>query len=219
MARIDLSRTLIVDAAIRLLDSSGEGGLTFRALAEHLSTGPGALYGYVANKSDLMTAACDVIVARALPPAGKARPDAVIRAVAEGIFDAMDAHPWVGSALTQAPGQMPAIRILERLGQAVRALGVPARREWTTVSALMSYILGVGGQNAANAQSALTLGADRGDFLGHVAAEWSSLDAGTFPFTRSMASQLRKHDDRVDFLAGIDLMLSGVASFRPSGKP
>ena len=69
-------------------------------------------------------------------------------------FDAIDAHPWVGSALTRAPGQLPLVRIIERIGQQIRALGVPEDDQWTTVSALLSYILGVGGQNAANGQTA-----------------------------------------------------------------
>lgn len=57
------------------------------------------------------------------------------------------------------------LRILEGIGQQVRALGAPDEQQWTTVSALLSYILGVGGQNAANAQIARTRGADRSDFL------------------------------------------------------
>ena len=121
-----LSRDRIIEASIALLDSSGEGGLTFRALSERLATGPGAIYWHIANKSDLLTAACDAIVARTMnAPVAGATPKATIRALALGMFDAIDAHPWVGSALTRAPGQLPMVRILERIGQQVRALGVP----------------------------------------------------------------------------------------------
>ncbi|WP_229889525.1 TetR family transcriptional regulator, partial [Streptomyces mirabilis] len=42
-----LSRQRIVEAAIGLLDTAGEGALTFRALAERLATGPGAIYWHV----------------------------------------------------------------------------------------------------------------------------------------------------------------------------
>ena len=38
-----LSRERIVAAAVELLDTAGEGGLTFRALTERLATGPGAI--------------------------------------------------------------------------------------------------------------------------------------------------------------------------------
>jgi AcrR family transcriptional regulator len=208
-----LSRDRIIEASIAILDGSGESGLTFRTLSERLATGPGAIYWHIASKSELLIAACDAIVARTLNAlAVGATPTATIRALALGMFDAIDAHPWVGSALTQAASQLPMVRILERIGQQVRALGVPDEEQWATVGALLNYILGVGGQNAANTQFARTRGVDRSDFLEAVATAWSQLDPDEYPFARSLAGQLRAHDDRVDFLAGIDLILSGIES-------
>src|ERR1700759_52292 len=108
-----LSRERIMDTSIALLDEAGESGLTFRALSLRLAAGPGAISWHVANKSDLVTAACDAIVARAMDaPLVDATPEATIRSIALGMFDAIDAHPWVGSALAHAPGQLPAVRIL-----------------------------------------------------------------------------------------------------------
>lgn len=207
-----LTRERIIEASISLLDSRGESGLTFRALAEELATGAGAIYWHVANKNDLMTAACDALVARTLEvPVMEAAPQDVIRAVALGMFDAIDAHPWIGSALARAPWQSPIVRLLERLGQQVRAMGVAPAGQFAAVSALLSYILGVSGQNAANAQIGKELGGDREAILAQVAAAWSALDADAYPFTRSIAAQFREHDDRADFLAGIDLILRGMA--------
>src|SRR5271156_4801843 len=111
-----LSRDRIIEASIAILDGGGESGLTFRTLSERLATGPGAIYWHIANKSELLTAACDAIVARTLNTrAVGATPEATIRALALGMFDAIDAHPWVGSALTQAASQLPMVRILERI--------------------------------------------------------------------------------------------------------
>jgi AcrR family transcriptional regulator len=214
-----LSREQIIEASMELLDSSGEGGLTFRTLSERLSTGPGAIYWHIANRNDLMTAACDVIIARTmndpLVSAGPgAKPQATLRLLALAMFDAIDAHPWVGSALTRAPGQSPMIRIVERIGQQIRALGVPKKEHWITVSALLNYILGVAGRNATNGQLARTQGLDRGDFLEAVSTAWAQLDPEEFPFARSLAVPMRTHDDRKDFLAGIDLILRGIDSPR-----
>ena len=207
-----LSRDRLVDAAIELLDEGGEGGLTFRTLSERLATGPGAIYGHIANKSDLLTAACDAVVARTVAAQAPGdTPEARVRMLALGMFDAIDAHPWVGAALVRSAGQLPAIRLLEGLGQPLQALGVPAAAQWPAVSALLHYILGVAGQNATNAQLAQTLDADRADFLQAVSNAWLQLDAQTYPFTRSVAASLRAHDDRADFLAGIDLILAGIA--------
>ncbi len=208
-----LSRERIIEASIALLDHHGEDGLTFRALSERLATGPGAIYWHIANKGELLTAACDAIVARTLEArATRSTPRSTIRALALGMFDAMDVHPWVGSALIRAELHSPLVRVVERIGQQVHALGVPGKARWAAVSALVSYILGVGGQNAANGQFARRQGIDRSDFLEAVAAEWSQLDPDEYPFTRSMAGQLRAHDDRKDFLAGIDLILKGISA-------
>lgn len=210
-----LSQDRIVEASIELLDQSGEEGLTFRALSERLATGPGAIYWHVANKAELLTVACDAIVARTVEEcAVGGEPEESIRRLALGLFDAIDAHPWVGSALASPEGQMPMVRILESLGQSVRGLGVLDEERWTAVGTLLNYILGVGGQNAANGRLARRRGLDRSDFLEALATMWSQLDPDKYPFARSVAGRLRTHDDREDFLAGIDLILRGIDSPR-----
>lgn len=214
-----LSRERIIEAAIVLLDTEGEGGLTFRALSERLATGAGAIYWHVANKDDLLNAACDAVVAATLagvegghyagPNAGAA-PQARIRAIGLAMFDTIDAHPWVGAELARASWKMPMVRILESLGRQVGALGVAAPMLGVATTTLLSYILGVAGQNAANAQIARAQQLVRETFLASVASDWAALDADQFPFTRSLAGHLRDHDDRNDFAAGIDLILQGL---------
>src|ERR1700685_2706995 len=182
-----LSREQIIETSIELLDGSGESGLTFRTLSERLATGPGAIYWHIANKSDLLTAACDAIIARAMnAPMASATPQTTIRRLALAMFDAIDAHPWVGSALTRAPGQSPMVRIVERIGQQIQALGVRKKEHWITVSALLNYILGVAGRNAANGQLARTQGLDRSDFLEAVSTVWSRLDPRESAFAHSL---------------------------------
>jgi hypothetical protein len=146
-------------------------------------------------------------------------PEATIRAVALSLFDVIDEHPWVGSALTSPAGVSPIVRILERIGQQIRALGVQDEQQWAAVGALMAYILGVSRQNAANRQLARTRGLDRSEFLEAVSTAWSQLDPEEYPFTRSVASQMRAHDDRVDFLSGIDIILRGIDSPRRRRRP
>ena len=126
--------------------------------------------------------------------------------------------PWIGSALIQSAGQLPAVRLFERIGQQVQALGVPAAAQWGAASTLLHYVLGVGGQNAANRVSAQTRELDREDFLGEVADAWSGLDEADFPFMRSVAEAFRDHDDRQDFAAGVDLILGGIGVGRPAAS-
>jgi AcrR family transcriptional regulator len=207
-----LSRERIVDAAIELLDEEGESGLTFRALATRLSTGAGAIYWHIANKSELLLAASDAVVARATDEVtASATPHEAIRRIAASVFEAIDAHPWVGPQLSRAPWETATLRIFERLGRQVQALGVRGGAQFTSASALLSYIVGVSIQNAANGRL-LEPPVDRADFLETVSARWKELDAREYPFTRNVAAQLREHDDRAEFLAGIDLILAGVTA-------
>jgi hypothetical protein len=132
-----------------------------------------------------------------------------VRAVALTVFDAIDVHPWIGTQLSRAPSQPAMLRIFELIGRQVQALGVPHAAEFASVSALTNYILGVGGLNAANARTAVPA-KSRTDFLTTVSVTWANLDPEEFPFTRNVAEQLREHDDREQFLAGIDLILAGI---------
>ncbi|MEU8820822.1 TetR family transcriptional regulator [Actinoplanes sp. NPDC048796] len=209
-----LSAERIVGAAIAMLDEGGESGLTFRALAAHLRTGAGAIYWHVANKDELLAAATGEVLAGAIAAEVAERtPEDAIRALAGGVFDAIDEHPWAGAQLSRVPIQPAMLRVFERLGQQIQALGVPAADQFTWASALLNYILGVAGQNAALAR-AVEPGTNRPEFLGAVASGWANLDAAEFPFIRSVAGQLPAHDDREQFLAGIDLILAGVTARR-----
>ncbi|WAP57978.1 TetR family transcriptional regulator [Streptomyces sp. S465] len=255
-----LSRERIVEAAVELLDTAGESGLTFRALTERLATGPGAVYWHVANKGELLGAATDAVVAAALAaepaesarsggsaesaasagsaepaesaaPAGSAAsagsadsPQDGIRAVALGLFDAIEEHPWLATQLatqlSRSLWETVAPRIFESIGRRIRALDVPESNWFAATSALTHYILGAAGQNAANAASARTLGpdVDRARFLDAASTAWEELDPDDYPFTRAVADQLRGHDDREQFLAGIDLILAGITALPRPGE-
>lgn len=211
-----LSKERIVQAAIEILDGDGESGLTFRTLASRLATGSGAIYWHVADKNELLAAATDYVIARAMTDvAGDMEPRAAVRAIARGVFDTIDAHPWVGAELSREPWRPAMLRIFEGIGGRLPLLGVPAAEQFTVASALLNYILGVAGQNAANARLARDMDRmDRAAFLGAVAARWAQLDPAEYPFLRRTAAQLGAHDDREEFLAGIDLILGGIPASR-----
>ncbi|MFE6157652.1 TetR/AcrR family transcriptional regulator [Streptomyces sp. NPDC056486] len=209
-----LSRERIVEAAIGLLDTAGERGLTFRALAEHLATGPGAIYWHVTGKEELLGAATEAVVGTMTAGTAGATPQEEIRTLALGVFDAIETHPWIGTQLARAPGKSPMLRVFEHLGRQVQALGVPHTAQFTAVSALLNYVLGVAGQNAANARAHQAHQPDTGraEFLDTAATAWADLDPAEYAFTRGVADQLRDHDDREEFLAGIDLILTGITA-------
>ena len=207
-----LSKERIVAAAIEILDADGESALTFRALAGRLSTGPGAIYWHVANKDELLaTATNDVIGGVMADQAHDAEPREAVRAIALGVFDAIDAHPWVGTQLSREPWQPAILQIFEGIGANLKGLGVPEPAQFNAASALVNYILGLAGQYAAGARL-IPRDTDRMTFLATVAAQWAQLDPAEYPFVLQFAAQLPDHDDREQYLAGIDLILVGITA-------
>jgi AcrR family transcriptional regulator len=213
-----LSRERIVDEAIELLDDEGENGLTFRALATRLATGSGAIYWHIANKSELLVAATDAVVGSTMGEVSESlKPQEAIRRIALGVFETVDAHPWVGTQLSRTPWETATLQIFEHIGRQIQALGARGGAQFTAASALVSFIVGVSVQNASQGRQ-LEPPVDRARFLEAEAARWKELDVSAYPFTRKVATQLRKHDDRAEFLAGIDLILAGIAASLPSEK-
>jgi AcrR family transcriptional regulator len=209
-----LSKERIVEAAIEILDTEGESALTVRALTARLATGAGAVYWHVAGKNDLLAAATDDVIARAATGAAVgAEPREAIRAIALGVFDAIDAHPWVGAQLSREPWQFAVLQIFEGVGGQLQALGVPERAQFDCASALVNYVLGLAAQYAAGARL-IPPDTDRTAFLAAAAARWTQLDPAQYPFAHQVAAQLPEHDDREQYLAGIDLILAGIATVR-----
>ena len=209
-----LSKERIVEVAIDILDTEGEDALTFRALAARLATGSGAIYWHVANKNELLTATTNDVIDRVMRDVIRgAEPQQEIREIAFGVFDAIDAHPWVGAQLSREPGQSAMLQIFEGIGGQLQRLGIPEKALFNAASALVNYVLGVAGQNAANARlHAIEKG--RSAFLAAIAARWAQLDPAQYPFANQVAAQLRENDDREQFLAGIDLILAGIGTVR-----
>ncbi|GAB3744817.1 hypothetical protein GCM10027598_80150 [Amycolatopsis oliviviridis] len=95
------------------------------------------------------------------------------------------------------------LEIYENIGRLLDALG-----------ALVNYALGVAGQNAANTWTLAENDAERSAALDVIAARWAQLDPGKYPFVHKAATRLREHDDREQFLAGVDIFLAGIATLR-----
>jgi AcrR family transcriptional regulator len=214
-----LSRDVIVRAATEILDAEGEEALTLRALTARLATGYGAVYHHVADKDDLLAAATDHVIAHIVTDlAADAGPRQALRALAAGLFDAIDAHPWVGPQLTREPWRPALLDIYESISGQLQALGVPQRALSDSAGVLVNYILGVAGQNAANARALASSKMDRSAFLAAVAARWAQLDRARYPSMHRARTKLREHDDREQFLAGIDLILAGIEAVNRPGK-
>ena len=215
-----LSRQQIIEAAIELLDAGGESALTVRALSARLSTGAGAIAYHVGRRDDLLDTVTETIVMAALEtrPAGTgASPEEEIRVVALALFDAIAEHAWLATRLTLQVVRNPmgpvTVGIFERIGRQVSALGVPQARWFDAASTLVHYLLGAISQNARIEGDTSGIDpetVDREEFFDAASAAWRELKAEDYPFMHAVTAQIRRHDDREQFLTGIAVVLDGL---------
>ncbi|MBK1836248.1 TetR/AcrR family transcriptional regulator C-terminal domain-containing protein [Azospirillum sp. YIM B02556] len=209
-----LSRERIVAAAIEILDAEGERALTFRALANRLSTGSGAIYWHVPDKDALLSVATETVLSGAMAEiAGGSDPAAALRALALSVFDAIEAHPWVGTQLAREPWQPAMVEVFERSAAQFERLGVSRGSLFHCVSAYVHYLLGTAAQTAAAARHKFAA-SDRPAVLAAIVERWTRRDPAQYPFVHRLAEQVRTHDEREAFLAGLDLILAGAKPTR-----
>lgn len=99
--RLPLSRERVLQAAIKIADSSGIESLTMRRLAEELGAEAMSLYYYLANKNDLLDGIADAVVAEIndvagtidAPSAGANWKTAVRRRILSA-REVLLRHPW-----------------------------------------------------------------------------------------------------------------------------
>lgn len=206
----------MLTAAVALLDEAGEPALTLRALAARLGTGVGSIYWYVAGKDELLERAIDHVLGGVLTAvegqAGSGDPIDDLRAMAVTLFDAIVDRPWLGAHFMQdidAPGN--SLRLYEELGRRTLRLDLTPRQRFHAVSAIVGVVVG----NAADLgqeppQEVLDGSVDREEFLGRYAAAWRALDVEEFPFVHDIVEEFDGHDDKEQFLAGLDLTLAGL---------
>ena len=199
-----------MQAAVRLLDAHGVAGLTVRALAHELATGPGSIYWHVGDRQALLDLACDRVLAEAIPSASsESSGGPVIRGIGIALFDALDAHPWAGAHLPASESVPSLLRALERIGVELEAAGVPSDAQFSAATTVINYVLGVAAQMTRNAGS-VAEGVTQAEWLAARASAWQRFDPVEHPFLHRMAPALRDHDDREQFAAGLDLILSGI---------
>lgn len=208
-----LSRDRIMAAATAILDEGAADAaapaLTLRALMARLSTGAGAIYHHVANMDDLRAAAADDVLLRGLDALPEdLEPAAALREVAVAIFEAIEAHAWLGGQLVRDPVQPAVLRMWKAIAVHLRRLGVTGSTLSDAGSTLAGYILGSVAQHAAGAAQ-LPDGVDRGEYLAHLAEQLRDLDPD--PLVDDIATDVAEHDDREQFLAGVDIILRGIA--------
>lgn len=210
----------VVDAAVELADTEGLGALSMRSLAQRLGIGAMSVYGYVANRNDLVVLMVDQVLGEAtLPPmAGDLR--ARLRLVAENQLADCRAHPWLLDVTGVRPwlGPNVADRYEWQLS-AVERVGLPDVEMDQTVTLVVGFAT-----NIARAEHAVTL-AERES--GQTDLEWweaNSAELGTvmahrdYPIAGRVGSAAGEAyqagtDPQLERQFGLERILDGIEAY------
>jgi AcrR family transcriptional regulator len=194
----------IADAALRLVDESGVGALSMRALANALGTGPMTLYNYVADKEGLEELVVAAIVAEVLlpDPTDDWQHDAY--AIASAMWSGVRAHPAaIPLVLTRRMSTATGFAAADALIAALTRAGLDDRDRLSAFHALLGFVTG-----AAQADLAGPL----------VAARIGSVAGSDFPNVEALSEVAKRTTVEEDFDRGLRMLLDGIATRRRSRR-
>lgn len=130
-AKAPLSRDLVIETGLRILDTSGAAALTMRRVAQELDTGAASLYVYVANRDDLLRGMLDHVLSHVpVPTEGNWRTR--LTCLVEAAIEALGRHEGLALvAFERTPTTEHALVLIEQLLALLREGGLdPATAAW-----------------------------------------------------------------------------------------
>ncbi|MYR08611.1 TetR family transcriptional regulator [Gordonia sp. SID5947] len=214
--RVTHSLDTVIEAAVGLLDESGESALTFRALAARLGGGVGSIYWYVSNKDELLDRATDHVLQGVLADTESLTADGDpidnIRSLADALFATIAERPWLAAYfMRNTTIQANGLVFYERLGEQVMRLDLSPRQSFHAVSAVLGYVIGVAADLGQEPPSEVLDGTVAAEtYLHGIADQWRALDPEQFPFMHHIVDEFDSHEDIDQFRAGLELLLNGI---------
>lgn len=226
-----------MEAAIAALDRDGAEKLTLRSLAAELNSGVASLYWYASGKDDLMAVVADEVLGRALAeyqrlvrkgrvapedfakfplPAADQRTSAAtasalteLRTLSLCLFAQMLRHRWLAGQLIQAgPDKPNALRTWEATGQILQRMELTTAQQFHASLSITNYASGMGAEISQRQDQREAEDAEQ--MFREQLERWDHASTQEFPFVHSVLGEFRRHDDRSEFVAGLELLLSGI---------
>src|ERR1700728_5138474 len=143
--RRTLSRDAILDAALSLADEDGLGAVTMRRLASGLGVEAMSLYSHVSGKADLLDGIASRVFESIAVPDTALPWDERVRALIEGCYEAMRAHPAVVQALVgdaANPRSAGALSVIDQILGALFDAGLDERAAARGYRSLLGLVFG-----------------------------------------------------------------------------
>lgn len=201
----------MVTAALKVVETEGGDALTMRRVADEIGVSASSLYGYVANKEELVQLVLEQIMAEIPAP----RPDAgwqdMLRDWARDTLAVFRRHPGVaGLTLGRVPFGPAMLTVAEAMLATLRSAGLPDQ-----VAAFAGDLGSLYVAAFAHEQD-VTPVAESDDFAAQAEAWLTSLPGDKFPHTVALAGLLVAGTATDRFEWGLDVLIRGLASYLTS---
>jgi AcrR family transcriptional regulator len=203
------SRGQLQTAALALLDEQGLPGLSMRALAAALGTGPMTIYNHVAHRADLEVLVIEAVVAKARWPRRRTDGDwrRDVRAIATAMWRAVRAHPHaIPLLLTRRTRSPAALDVAEALLDALARGGRSGQRLLIAFRTVNAFVMGF-----AQAELAGPLAVEAGEAPAAVIRRMRALPTQRYPRLIEIATAAATSDAAREFRNGLDAVLAGLA--------
>jgi len=201
------SRSQLQAAALALVDRHGVAGLSMRALADKLGTGPMTLYNYVAHREDLEVLVVEAVVEKAKwPRARRADWRAGVREIATALWHALRAHPQAIPLILTRRSRSPAIfEISEALLHELARSGRAGEELLVAFRSLQALVMGFVQVELTGALSRAA-----GERPQAVIRRFRALPPERYPHLIEIATAAMSSKAEDEFRAGLELLLAGL---------
>jgi AcrR family transcriptional regulator len=207
--RPQLSREVVVSAALQVIEADGGDALTMRRVADQIGVSASALYGYVANKEELVQLVVDRIFREVPDPAPAGDWQQMMKEYARAVLATFRRHPGVaGLTLGRVVFTPSMLDMGERMLAEMRAAGMPDQ-----VAAFAGDLGSLYVAAYAYEQDVTPMAGREQEFVAQFAGWIRSLPADRFPNTVALAGNLVAGDADDRFEWGLDVLIRGLASY------
>ncbi len=216
----EVSRPLILRAALTIIDRDGVDGLSMRRLSHAVGRDPAVLYRHVPNKAALLDGVAEIVLEQLTVDTTDADWAGQLRTVAHDFRRLALKHPNVLPLLVTRPlatplGQRPVgtLRHLEDILALLTSAGFAGEDALHIYRVLFAYLHG---QLLTELQEVV----ERPEETDHVLRlGLHRLPITDFPHVRGLAEQLASYDGSAELDRGLNLLLPGLQSVLPQRLP
>ncbi len=203
----------IASAALQIVDTAGLAGLSMRALAAALGTGPMTVYNYVTDKEGLEELVVAAVVADMHRPEPTADWRHDVHALVTATWQAIRAHPAaIPLVLTRRMSSSTGFAVTDALVAALSRAGLSDEDRLAAFHAVLGFVTG-----SAQAELAGPLARRETSDPRAAAARIGSVAGAAHPHIAELSQVAMQTSVEDDFDRGLTMLIDGVAARQKRG--